>query len=77
MEIPIWKLDWPNLGRPFCNVYIIAPEGTWPVKIGIAVNAAKRLSSLQTSHWKPLQIMKVWWCADAAQGRKQWSVRRI
>jgi hypothetical protein len=27
MEIPLWRLDWPRLDRPFCNVYVIAAEG--------------------------------------------------
>jgi hypothetical protein len=62
MEIPLWRLDWPRLGRPFCNVYVIAAEGRWPVKIGVAVCAAKRLKQLQTSHWKPLEVSRAWWC---------------
>jgi hypothetical protein len=70
MNIPLWKLDWPKLERPYCNIYIVAAEGRWPIKIGIAVAAAKRLSSLQTSHWKPLQIVSVWWCEDSAKARR-------
>lgn len=43
-------------------VYIIAPPSRDACKVGIAKNPAKRLASLQTSHWEDLELCGLFWC---------------
>jgi hypothetical protein len=38
------------------HIYIIAPDSGFPCKIGVAMDTAKRLAALQTSHWEKLYL---------------------
>jgi hypothetical protein len=55
----LWLADWRALGAPNCAVYVVAPTDGWPCKIGISTCPRKRLSGLQTSVWKQLEVK---WC---------------
>jgi len=66
----VWLADWKAWGLPYCSIYVIAPEGHWPCKIGISVNASKRVRTLQTSHWKMLVVAKCYWAPTVADARK-------
>jgi hypothetical protein len=37
-------------------IYVIGPDSGFPCKIGIAMDTAKRLASLQTAHWENLYL---------------------
>lgn len=65
----VWLADWKAAGLPYCSLYIVTPDGNWPCKIGISVNASKRLIGLQTSVWKPLRVAKCYWTATVLQAR--------
>lgn len=69
-QADLWTVPWRRLGFDYCGVYLITPEGKWPVKIGISDDAAKRLNSLQTSHWHQMRIASYWICSDRASARK-------
>lgn len=58
----VWKMNWKAFGSERCSIYVVAPEGTWPVKIGIAVYPISRVRDLQTSHWKKLEVVGAVWC---------------
>ena len=65
----VWLADWKKFGLPYCSIYVIAPEGHWPSKIGISTFAKKRVQSLQTSHWKMLVVKKCYWAETVADAR--------
>jgi hypothetical protein len=54
-------------GDDRCFVYVIAPEGKWPVKVGISSNPKSRLFSLQGANWKRLRVEHCCWTATRAQ----------
>lgn len=58
----VWLVDWKKFRLPYHTVYVIAPDGLWPSKIGISNFAKKRVYTLQTSHWKPLKVAHCFWC---------------
>lgn len=66
----LWRINWKDYGFPYCGVYVITTDSLYPCKIGISVNPVKRLLSLQTSHWRPLQISGYRWCENAADAKK-------
>ena len=68
-DINVWDIDWRNFGTERCSVYVVAAEGRWPCKIGIAVYPAKRLSTIQTSHWKKMELVRAVWCHNAQEAR--------
>ena len=53
-------------GDDRCFVYVIAPEGKWPVKVGISSNPKKRLFALQGANWKRLRVEHCCWTATRA-----------
>jgi hypothetical protein len=65
----IWLANWKAWGLPYCSVYVIAPEGHWPSKVGISVHARKRVQELQTSHWKRLVVSECYWCPTVKGAR--------
>lgn len=65
----VWMVDWRKYGLAHCSVYIIAPEGHWPCKVGISTFAKKRVQSLQTSHWKMLAVSRCWWASGVKEAR--------
>lgn len=66
----VWLADWRAHKLPHCSVYVIAPEGHWPSKVGIAVCAKKRVQGLQTSHWKQLVVSACFYAPSIADARK-------
>jgi hypothetical protein len=51
-------------GDDRCFVYVIAPDGKWPVKVGISTSPRKRLAQLQCSNWKRLKVEHCAWVAS-------------
>lgn len=66
----LWMVPWRRFGFDFCGVYLIAPAGKWPVKVGMSEDAARRLNSLQTAHWQQMRIMSYWICENKAAARQ-------
>jgi len=66
----VWLVDWRVNKLPYCTVYVIAPEASWPSKIGIATCARKRVAALQCSHWKRLAVTHCYWAPSVADARK-------
>lgn len=66
----VWLADWRAHKLPYCSIYVISPEGSWPSKIGIAVNARSRVIGLQTSHWKRLVVTHCFWARTVSAARK-------
>lgn len=62
--------DWRKHGLPYCSLYVIAPEGHWPSKIGISTNARKRVVQLQTSHWKMMVVSRCYWVEGVTAARR-------
>jgi hypothetical protein len=69
-QADLWAVPWRKLGFDYCGIYLITPEGKWPVKIGISEDAASRINSLQTSHWHQMRIASYWICENKNQARK-------
>lgn len=63
----LWRVDWRREGLPYCGVYVISTDSLNPCKIGVSINAEKRLASLQTSHWRQLQVSEYRWCNTVDQ----------
>ena len=63
-------VDWKRYGLPYCSIYIVAPDGHWPCKIGISNYARKRLNVLQTSHWKRLEVARCFWAPSVNDARR-------
>lgn len=68
-EDQVWLADWRAHKLPYCSLYVVAPDGQWPCKVGISVNPYKRLIGLQTSVWKPLKVMRCYWTNSVAEAR--------
>lgn len=66
----IWMADWKRHSLPYCSIYVIAPDGHWPCKIGISVYARKRINQLQTSHWKRLEVARCFWVGSVFEARR-------
>jgi len=60
----LWTVPWRKLGFTYCGIYLITPEGKWPVKVGISEDAAGRLNTLQTAHWHQMRIVSYWFCEN-------------
>ena len=69
-DCPVWLIDWGRLNKPFCSVYVISPDSSWPCKIGISIAPAKRIKSLQTAAWKPLKVDYSAWCNTVQEARQ-------
>lgn len=65
----LWRLDWKKFGYAHCGIYVISTDSLFPCKIGVSVNPTKRLASLQTSHWRQLQISEYRWCSSVGEAR--------
>lgn len=61
----LWRVNWRQIGLPYCGVYVITTDSLYPCKVGVSVNPVKRLTTLQTSHWRPLQISGYRWAETA------------
>jgi hypothetical protein len=66
----LWRINWKESGLPYCGIYIVTTDSLYPCKIGISQNPGKRLASLQTSHWRLLQISDYRWCESKSEARK-------
>lgn len=66
----LWRLNWKSEGLPYCGIYIVTTDSRYPCKIGISQNPAKRLASLQTSHWRLLQISEYRWCGNEKEAKQ-------
>jgi len=64
VENGFWLVDWAAIKRPEYCLYIIAPDGGWPIKIGISNWVLRRLRQLQTANWKRLSVAKCYWTTD-------------
>lgn len=60
-EDALWLVDWRSIGSDKYCIYVIAPDGNWPVKIGVSHAPRARLSSLQVGNWKRLEVAKCFW----------------
>lgn len=69
-QADLWTVPWRKLGFDYCGIYLITPEGKWPVKVGISEDAAGRLNTLQTSHWHQMCIASYWICENKSVARK-------
>lgn len=65
----LWRLNWSDLGYPYCGVYVVTTDALWPCKIGVSTNPVKRLNALQTAHWRPLQITGYRYCETFKEAR--------
>lgn len=68
-EEQVWMADWKRFRLPYCSLYVVSTDGKWPCKVGISTHAYKRLVQLQTSVWKPLQIVHCYWTASVNEAR--------
>jgi hypothetical protein len=66
----LWRVNWKANGFPYCGVYVITTDSLYPCKIGLSQNPVKRLASLQTAHWRPIQISGYRWCESQADALK-------
>lgn len=69
-EEQVWLANWRGHGLPYCSLYVVAPDGRWPCKVGISVNAYKRLAELQVSVWKPLSVVSCFWLKTIKEARE-------
>lgn len=44
-----------------CGLYVVAPKGGKPSKIGIAEDVVTRLCALRAAHWEPLDMYHLAW----------------
>lgn len=65
----LWLVNWRALGSPRYCVYVIAPDGQWPVKVGISHCPSSRLASLQVGNWKRLEVAHCFWTHTEADAR--------
>jgi len=65
-----WVLNWKDLGKPHCHIYVIGPKVEQPVKVGIAVGAYSRLAELQVGNWNDLYVLKSAWLDTVQEARK-------
>lgn len=65
----LWLIDWRALGLPHYCIYVIAPDGQWPVKVGISCDPRSRLQALQGANWKRLEVAKCFWVDSIATAR--------
>lgn len=65
-EDSLWLVDWRSLKSERCCVYVIAPDGQWPVKVGISHAPRSRLLSLQVGNWKRLEVAACYWTHSVA-----------
>lgn len=68
LEEGLWLVDWRSIGSPKYCVYVIAPDGQWPVKIGISHSPVdrSRLGNLQVGNWKRLEVAHCFWTETQA-----------
>lgn len=69
VEEGLWLVDWRSLGSQKYCVYVIAPDGQWPVKIGISHSPRARLANLQSGNWKRLEVSHCFWTESEADAR--------
>ena len=48
---------------------MISPDNRWPCKVGISQNPSKRVTSIQTSCWRRVDIAEYRYCANSNQAR--------
>jgi hypothetical protein len=70
LEDQIWRVNWKDLGYPYCGIYVITTDAMWPCKIGISQNPIKRLNALQIAHWRPLQISGYFYLPNMHEAKK-------
>jgi hypothetical protein len=47
----------------FHSVYLVTPQQSTPVKVGIARDPLRRLVGLQNAHFEQLRLHRYWWLA--------------
>lgn len=65
----VWLVNWPAYSLPYCSLYVIAPDGHWPSKVGISTRPEKRVQELQTAHWKALSVAQCFWTPNIRDAR--------
>lgn len=65
----LWLVNWRSIGSPKYCIYVIAPDGQWPVKVGISHNPSLRLANLQVGNWKRLEVARCFWTHTEADAR--------
>ncbi len=70
LDNALWRINWKKLGLQYCGVYVITTDSLYPCKIGISQNPAKRVASLQTAHWRQVQITEYRWCNNVCEAKK-------
>lgn len=63
----VWVVDWKSVGTTRCHLYIIGPAEQQPVKVGVSVDALKRLCGIQTGNWHPLYVLRSAWVDTVRQ----------
>lgn len=70
IEDLVWLVDWKAHDLPYCSLYVVTPDNNWPCKIGISVFPRKRVASLQTSVWRPLNVAHCVWALNSQEARR-------
>lgn len=65
-EDALWLVDFKSLNSLRYCVYVIAPDGKWPVKVGISHSPRSRLATLQVGNWKRLEVAYCFWVESMA-----------
>lgn len=68
-EEMVWLVDWRAHQLPYCSLYIVSPDNSWPCKVGISVAPRKRVMGLQVSVWRPLRVAHCFWCPSIKDAR--------
>lgn len=71
MSEHLWRIDWKELGYPFCGVYAIAPQERRPTKIGITYRGGyQRLKVIQNAHWQKMEVVDYWYCDNLSTAKR-------
>jgi hypothetical protein len=70
IEALSWLIDFKKYKLPHCHIYFVGPEEKSVTKIGISINAYKRLGGIQTGCWEPVKIHGSFWLETVHQARQ-------
>ena len=65
----VWLVDWKAYGLKYCSLYVVCTDSRWPCKIGISVNARKRVMGIQTGVWRPISVHKCFYLPTVNEAR--------
>lgn len=66
----VWLVNWKEVGLPYCSIYVVSADNSWPCKIGISTYAEKRVRALQTSVWRPLYVPRCYWAPTVKEAKR-------